>query len=236
MDLFHRLSGSRLLTELVLLLSEEESRHAIARLGELDLLRFVHPKLKRTPPLIAMLKQIEDALDWYRLLYLDRPIEAWLVYFMALMDVLPADAMEETLTRLTVPERHATKIRVARAQARELLRRLERRPAPRPSESYRMLKTLPDEVLLFLLAKSGSEAVKRQLSAFCTTYQHVKPTMAGTDLRALGVKPGPIYTTILSRLLDGRLNGDLTSEADERALVMQMIKKPPSAGRKGSGR
>lgn len=88
-----------------------------------------------------------------------------------------------------------------------------------------MLRKLPDEVVLFLIAKSGSDAVKRQLSAFFTTYQHVKPTMTGTDLRALGVKPGPIYTTIFSRLLDGRLNGELTSEADERALVMKMLKK-----------
>ena len=100
-----------------------------------------------------------------------------------------------------------------------------------------MLRKLPDEVLLFLLAKSGSEAVKRQLSAFFTTYQHVKPTMTGTDLQALGVRPGPIYTTIFSRLLAGRLNGELTSEADERALVMQMIKKHRgAAGRKQSGR
>jgi tRNA nucleotidyltransferase (CCA-adding enzyme) len=156
---------------------------------------------------------------------------------MALMDVLPADAVDETLRRLTVPHRQAKTIRVARAQGRELLHRLERRPSLRPAESYRILKQLPDEVLLFLLAKSGSEVVKRQLSAFFTTYQHVKPTMTGTDLRALGVKPGPIYTTIFSRLLDGRLNGELTSEADERALVMQMIKKPQAmAVRKTSGR
>ena len=237
MDLFHRLSGSRLLTELVLLLSEDEARHAIARLGGLDLLRFVHPKLKLTPQVSTMLKHSEEALDWYRLLYLDRPIDAWLVYLMALMDVLPADAVDETLRRLTVPHRQAKTIRVARAQGRELLHRLERRPSLRPAESYRILKQLPDEVLLFLLAKSGSEVVKRQLSAFFTTYQHVKPTMTGTDLRALGVKPGPIYTTIFSRLLDGRLNGELTSEADERALVMQMIKKPQAmAVRKTSGR
>lgn len=237
MDLFHRLSGSRLQTELLLLLSEEEPRQAIARLGELDLLRFIHPKLKLTPQASAMLKQIEDALDWYRLLYLDRPMEAWLVYWMALMDVVPPDAVEETLTRLTIPRRQATTIRMARAQARELLRRLERRPALKPSEVYRMLRKLPDEVLLFLMAKSKSEAVRRQLSAFFTTYQQIKPTMTGTDLQALGVKPGPIYATIFGRLLDGRLNGDLTSEADERALVMQMIKKPKGAAiRTRSGR
>jgi tRNA nucleotidyltransferase (CCA-adding enzyme) len=230
MDLFHRLSGSRLLTELIWLLSEEEPRQAVARLSQLNLLRFVHPKLKHTTQVGALLKQVEDTLDWYRLLYLDRPIEAWLVYFMALMDVLPADAVEETLTRLTVPLRQATKIRMARTHTKDLLRRLERRPALKPSEYSRMLRKLPDEVLLFSMAKSGSDAVKRQLSAFFTTYQHVKPTMTGADLRALGVEPGPVYTTIFSRLLDGRLNGELTSKADERALVMQIIKNSQRAG------
>jgi len=225
MDLFHRLSGSRLRTELVLLLSEEEPRRAIARLGELDLLRFIHPKLKRTAPLNAMLKQIENALDWYRLLFLDRPLEAWLVYWMALMDILPTDAMEETLARLSVPQRQATKLRVARLQSRDMLRRLERRPLLPPSETYRVLHTLPNEVLLFLMAKSGSDIVKGHISAFVTTYQYIKPITTGADLRELGVKPGPMYSTILNRLLDGRLNGKLTSEADERALMMHIIKK-----------
>ena len=225
MDLFHRLSGSRLRTELVLLLSEEEPRHAIARLGELDLLRFIHPKLKGAAPLNALLTQIEHALDWYRLLFLSRPFDAWLVYWMALMEFLPTDAMEETLARLSVPQRQATTLRVAHLQSRELLRQLERRPLLTPSEAYRVLHTLPDEVLLFLMAKSGSDTVKRHISAFVTTYRHIKPTTTGADLCELGVKPGPMYSTILNRLLDGRLNGELTSEADERALVRRMIKK-----------
>ena len=84
---------------------------------------------------------------------------------------------------------------------------------------------LPDEILLFMMAKSGSDTVKRHVSAFVTSYRRIKPTTTGTDLRALGIKPGPLYTTILNRLLDGRLNGDLTSETDERALVMHIIKK-----------
>jgi tRNA nucleotidyltransferase (CCA-adding enzyme) len=144
---------------------------------------------------------------------------------MALMDLLPASAMEETLARLAIPQRQATKLRAARIRSRELLRKLERHPLLTPSESYRALHTLPDETLLFLMAKSGSDTVKRQISAFLTTYQYIKPTTTGADLRALGVTPGPIYTTILDRLLDGRLNGDLTSEADERALIMHMLKK-----------
>ncbi|WP_447976524.1 CBS domain-containing protein [Candidatus Nitrospira bockiana] len=223
MDLFRRLSGSRLLTELMLLLSEEEPRRAVARLAELDLLRFLHPKLQRQRQLEARLKPVEDALDWYRLLYLDRPIERWLVYFMALMDLLPPDAVRETVKRLHLRQRHAEKLHEARTHATAILRRLGRRPPPKPAEVYRLLEGLSDEVLLFLLAKTSSEAVKRQISAYLTTYRQVRPALTGRDLQAAGVKPGPIYREILDRLLEGRLNGELTSEADERALVTRLI-------------
>ncbi|MBI4401688.1 MAG: CBS domain-containing protein [Nitrospirae bacterium] len=222
MDLFHRLSGHRLLEELMLLFSEEEPRKAVARLGELDLLRFIHPTLKWSPRLEALLKAVEGALDWYRLLYLDRKMDPWVLYFMALMEVLPGKAVGETLKRLTVPERYATKIRIGHVSSNGILRRLMKRPPPCPAETYRVLSGLSDETLLFLMAKTKSDSVKRQISAFLTTYQHVKPMLTGSDLKALGLKPGPLYKTILGRLLDARLNGVVKTESDERKLVKEL--------------
>jgi tRNA nucleotidyltransferase (CCA-adding enzyme) len=175
MDLFHRLSGSRLLDELILLLSDTEPRKAILRLRDLDLLRFIHPGLTRTLKLDPMLKSVEETLGWYRLLYLDRPIKAWVVYFLALMDQLPKQAMNETLTRLRVPERQAKTIRIASVRAADLLRRLARRPAPRPAEITRLLAGVPDETVLFLMAKTKSDSVRRHLSAYVTTYRSVNP-------------------------------------------------------------
>lgn len=222
MDLFHRLSGSRLMEELILLFSEDEPRKAIARLAELDLLRFIHPSLKWSPRLEALLKAVEDALDWYKLLYLERKMDGWVVYFLALMEVAPDKAVRETLKRLPLLERHAEKIRAGRFTSHILLRRLAKRPPPQPAETYHALAGLSDEFLLFLIAKTKSEAVKRQISAHLTTYQHVKPTLTGTDLKALGLKPGPIYRKILDRLLDARLNGEVKTEADERELVKKL--------------
>lgn len=221
MELFHRLSGSRLLEELIHLLSEEEPRKAVARLQELDLLRFIHPGLKRRSGLDRMLKPVEDALDWYKLLYLDRKMDGWLVYFMALMDVISGDAVRETLKRLTVPERNAEKIRIARFRSEDLLRRLGR-PSLRPSEIYRILDGLPDEAVLLLLAKAKSESAKRRLSAYLTTYRQMKPLLTGDDLQAIGIRPGPIYKNILDRLLEARLNGEATTAADERVLAIRM--------------
>ena len=224
MDLFHRLSGSRLMEELILLFSEEEPRKAIARLDELDLLRFIHPSLTWSPRLDTLLKAVEDALDWYKLLYLDRKMDRWTVYFAALMDVVPDRAVKETLTRLPVPERQAEKIRTGRFTCRAILRRLSRRPPLKPAETYRALLGLSDEVLLLLIAKTTSESVKRQISAYLTTYQHVKPALTGHDLKKMGLKPGPLYRKILDRLLDARLNGEVKTEGDERELARKLAK------------
>jgi tRNA nucleotidyltransferase (CCA-adding enzyme) len=73
-----------------------------------------------------------------------------------------------------------------------------------------------------LLAKTSSELVKRQVSAHLTTYQHVKPTLTGDDLKALGLKPGPTYKKVLTQLLDARLNGDVKSTRDEWEFVRKI--------------
>ncbi len=224
MDLFRRLSSSRLCQELVQLLSEEEPRKAVARLGELGLLRFIHPSIVWSPQLGVLLKSVEDALDWYKLLYLDRKTEPWVVYLTALLDAVPGRAVSETLRRLRVPERHAAKIKAGRYESSPVLQKLAKRPAPRPADVYHLLEGLSDETLLFLVAKSKSESVKRQLSAYLTIYQHVKPALTGTDLKGMGLKPGPIYKKILDRLRDARLNGDVKHESEERDLAKRIAK------------
>jgi tRNA nucleotidyltransferase (CCA-adding enzyme) len=224
MDLFHRLSGQRLLTELVLLFSEQESRRAVARLAELDLLRFIHPDLEWSVRLDGLLKAVEDAVRWYRLLYLDRKLDAWLVYFMALMEVLPPRAVGETVKRLGMSARDAERIKAGHAAANVTLRRLARRPPPKPSDVYRLLTGLADETLLLLMAKAKSDAVKRQVSAYLTTYQRTKPVLTGADLKALGLKPGPQFGKILDRLLEARLDGNVKSEAEERELVRKIAR------------
>lgn len=224
MDLFHRLSGQRLLNELILLFSEQEPRRAVARLAELDLLRFIHPDLKWSARLDRLLQATEDAVRWYRLLYLDRKLDAWLVYFMAMMEVLPPRAVGETVKRLGLPARDADRIKDGHAAANAVLRRLARRPTPKPSETFRALNGLADETLLLLMAKAGPESVKRQVSAYLTTYQRVKPSLTGADLKAMGLKPGPQFKRILDRLLDARLDGEVTNEAGERELAKRLAR------------
>ncbi len=219
MNLFHRLSGHRLLEELKLLLDEREPKQALKRLAEFDLLRFIHPKLEWSNRLESLLESVKQVVDWHRLLYLDRKVEVWLVYFMSLLEVLPERAVMEVLKRFPFSEPEATKLKATRVDCHAVIRRLGRRPPPKPAETYRLLSGLSEETLLGLMAKSKGESVKRQVSAFLTTYQHVKPVLTGIDLKAMGLKPGPHFKKILDRVLDARLNGEVKTESEEHELV-----------------
>ncbi len=222
MNLFHRLSGHRLLEELKLLLSEREPRQAIKRLADLDLLQFIHPKVKWSDRLQVLLVATDQAIDWYRLLYLGRKLDAWLVYMMGFLEVLPVRAVTEVVKRFPLSERETRTLMLARSDCQGIIRRLGAKSMLKPSETYRLLSGLSDETLLSLMAKSKGDSVKRQVSAFLTTYQHVKPILTGADLKSMGLKPGPKFKQILDRLLDARLNGEVKTETEERELVHQL--------------
>jgi tRNA nucleotidyltransferase (CCA-adding enzyme) len=74
------------------------------------------------------------------------------------------------------------------------------------------------------MAKAKPDSVKRQVSAYLTTYQRTKPSLTGADLKALGLKPGPQFKRILDRLLDARLDGEVKTEADERVLMKKLVR------------
>lgn len=223
MNLFHRLSGHRLLEELKLLLGERGPKQAIKRLAELQLLKFIHPKLSWSDRLDKLLAALEEAVDWYRLLYLDRKMDVWLVYMMGLLELLPERAVKDVLKRFPLSEQESTKLKMTRVGCHNMIRRLASKRPLKPAEVYHLLSELSDETLLILMAKSKGETVKRQVSAFLTTYQHVKPILTGADLKAMGLKPGPQFKQILDQLLDARLNGAVKTEAEERQLVERTI-------------
>jgi len=223
-DLIHQLSGPRLRNEVMRLLSEKDPHCTIQRIAAVDLLRLLHPRLTFTPQLSALLTNLRKALAWWTKQFPNRPFDRALVFFMSLVDGLSASAVDAVLKRLALPNRQADKVRRVKKRLASTLRVLAKRRSLKPSQAYRLFAGLPDEGLILLAAKHGSKEVRPLLSAYLTTYQHVKPSLTGTDLKKMGLKPGPLYRKILDRLLDARLNGEGKSEADERELAKKIAK------------
>ena len=220
LDLVQRLSHARRSREMILLLSERQPRTLLTRLADFDLLRCIHPELKWSPGLAGLMKDVEETLTWHNRLAMDRPIRQWIVYTLALMDSLPTPAAREALSRFTLPRRQTERTLWATHESPRLLRALNQRT--RPSEVFRLLSGLPDETLIFLMAKIPSQSGKRKIANLLTTAGRPTPTLRGKDLKAMGLKPGPVYQKVLDRLLDARLDGEVTTEADERQFVARL--------------
>ncbi|MBI5199451.1 MAG: CBS domain-containing protein [Nitrospirae bacterium] len=221
MDLFHKLSGPRLYGELVLIFSEAEPLKALKRMAEFDLLRFIHPRLVFTKGLGAIFEGIQETLSWFKLLFLEGKIEKWLIFFVCMMDELKNDEVTETCERLSIPERLREKILKGREDTRVILYEFFKEKRMKPSKIYRLLKPVPLEILLFMMAKAKDETSKRYISLYLTELQKVKVSLSGSDLKEMGIEPGPLYKKILDRLLEGRLNGEIRSKAEEKRFIRE---------------
>ena len=118
-----------------------------------------------------------DAVAWYRLLYLDRSMDPWVVSLLALLEVLPEKGATALLGRLELSERLKRVVRAARFSGHRVVRALTGKPEPSPAAVWRLLSGLDDEAMVFLMAASRSEAVKRHISAYLTTYRATRPML-----------------------------------------------------------
>ncbi len=82
-----------------------------------------------------------------------------------------------------------------------------------------------DEATRHALWVVGSEALRRQLTRYEDDWRQRRPALTGRDLRRLGLPPGPRYRELLDRLQIARWNGEVTSAAEEHALLERLVEE-----------
>ena len=225
MRLFDRLTGERFYTELVLMFAEAEPIKGLKRMKELDLLKFIHPSLTVTPNTEKLFDGLSETLTWFRLLYLDIPLQKGFVYFLGLLDRLKGPEEEEALERLAVPVRVRERARQARSHCHEVLPILLSEPQLAPSRLYALLHPLDIESILLMMAKARQDRARKYISLYLTRLRGVTVTFTGEDLKKMGIPPGPRYRQILAELLDAKLDEQVRTPEDEREFVKGKAKE-----------
>ncbi len=227
MHLLDKLGGERLLSELVQIMREKEPTAAIGRMSALGLLPFIHPSLKLVPATDRVLQETRQVMAWFRLLYLEDRFEPWQVYFMALCDGLKPEEFRDACGRLAIPGRLASRLCDQRhlvfTTLNAIKRRLKLAAEVRNSQLYAWFRGLTLEMLLYLSARAKSEQVRRFVSLYLTRLRTVSPLLDGDDLHGFGLEPGPLFRHIKERLLQARLDGEVTDRDEEEALARSMI-------------
>ncbi|MEM7802183.1 MAG: hypothetical protein AAF633_23525, partial [Chloroflexota bacterium] len=72
-------------------------------------------------------------------------------------------------------------------------------------------------------ADSASRYKNEILDRYLNEWRYVSPISDGNTLKELGLKPGPIFKSILTQLLEEKLNGSLVTQEDEIAYIKGLI-------------
>lgn len=225
LKLLDKLSPSRLFNEFEHICAEETAILCIRRLHELGILQAIHPQLSINPDRKERLIRTAKVMAWYRLLYIDEEMRPWLVYFLVLCSSLTYAVTLEVFRRLGIPPALKNEVLGCREKARSLrssLKRLTATPGFRVSALCAMLRPLPVEFVLYLMADMEVPETRRALSRYITVWRTEKPGVDGSDLKKLGLAPGPAYGVILQRLLEAKLDGTAASPEEQLALAREL--------------
>jgi len=224
MNFFKRLSGRRVFAELRQILEEKNPIDAIKRLDEYDLLSVVHPSIEFNNQMISMFNSVKKVLSWHDLLFLEEPYMRWAVYFLALTRHCDKETADEICMRIELAPRYKTILCKERFEADRSMLWMEKSLPTKNSTIYKHLAVFRIELILYMMAATKHETVKRSISNYVTRLRYINTSVTGKDLKKMGLEPGPIYREILQAVLDAKLNGQLKTPNDELDFVKSYVR------------
>ncbi|MEW5718012.1 MAG: CBS domain-containing protein [Chloroflexota bacterium] len=212
LDMFTRVSGERIRHEFNLIFREHAPEKALARAHELGALKAIFAPLDFTGWHTAKFQQAREVEE--------RPSVA--TYLGLLVYHLTPAVAADFCQRLRLPNADIETIMQVLALRAEVEPRL-RVDALAPSALYRLLVDYGDDALALFALATDAERARERLALFRTRLRGLAPELTGNDLKRMGIRPGPQYRAILDRLREARLDGEISTRAEEEMLVNQAI-------------
>jgi len=222
LTLLDRISGDRIRHELNNILAEQNTPQILARLGELRLLNAIHPNLIWDEWLgssfIAIPSNPPDANWGVPPNATGVVLKRSLAYTIWLMRLTPQEA-NAVNKRLKLPAELGKIIR----EACELWHDLPNLATASASTAVARLEPVHPLARYAVYLATSDNRLRTVIETYITRWQKITSTTSGHDLRRRGLPPGPIYRRILDDLRNAWLDGKITTEAEEIALLEKLI-------------
>jgi tRNA nucleotidyltransferase (CCA-adding enzyme) len=186
----------------------------LKRLADLDVLRAVHPALDFTRSARLRFKRALANMGNIKNL----PSRLTLYWSLWLMDV-PPSGLRSIDRRLHFEAR----LREDLLAASRLFAEGDSLPGKKTSECVARLDNFPDRAVQAVAMGLPAGKPRQVLIDYLATWRNVRPKTSGHDLKKRGLAPGPVYKSILGRLRDARLDGEIRTNEDEMRLLEKLI-------------
>lgn len=226
LGLIHKLSGARLFNELRQIMEENNPPACLRRMERFHIPQTIHPVLEISPAKEHLLQEAERVLNWYRLLYLEPAPTAWQVYLLVLCNDCTHEEAEAVARRLGFSKRVEREFLAVNSQVKIVAEQLMpwgRKKAGPVSGAHAVLRTLPVEGVLYLMARTRRESIRKLISLHLTSVRNIRIEITGTDLvKTLHIPPGPRIGEILRAVLDARIDDLAPDRKSQLALARRL--------------
>lgn len=223
--LLSRLRKKRVAEELMLILKEENPTKALKRMEELGALKYVLPGVELNADTIKKLNRARGNYNFWKRNISEEKIELWLIYFFCIVGQLEKNKIQRMCKKLMFKQKTMDKINYIHLNLDSIIKFISQKNKLLPSSIYTKLKDLPNEILFLVMMESGSDTAKERINSFLKNYKKESLYISGKDLKKLDIKPGPIYSYILNRLLHAQLDGEVNSKEDEIKIVKNLLEE-----------
>jgi len=221
-DLLENIVGPRLLSELLQIMAEKNPLPSLARMEELDVLKYIHPKIKVTRTVLRVFRSLKRRFDELE----EEGGGRSLTYLAALAEGLGKREREDLMDRLALSTRLRERLTAMVEGGREAGRAVEKAGALPPGQVYQLLSPYPREVVVYAWARTVRRAAAAAIGRYLKESVHVATSLRGRDLRELGYPPGPAYRSMLSALLRKRIDGGLSTRDEEMQWILKTFPLP----------
>lgn len=227
LNLIEQLSNKRLAHELDIIFQEQTAVDCIKRMEEMTILHRIHPELSLTPTKTQLLESIEQVLVWYHLLYLPSEVRRSWLFLLGLCTNSKYQEASDVVLRLdfspSARQRFLSLREKIRKQAPKIESWLHKKQAT--SVLCALLDTLELEGILYIMARARNEELRKHVSLYLTTLQHIRLDISGNDILALGLPAGPEYAQILQHIRNERLDGNAPDRPTQLALAQKLVQE-----------
>ena len=223
LPLLERTTGARLQNEIRLILYEPRPEDIILELQTLGILKNTDKAWRVSPQLPIWFERCrEQTIPWQNATR-DLPH----LYWHVMMTGINPYYVRVICKDLELPSSLAQSIAAGAsliADAAEL-----QDPSLRPSEITQFLENKPSAALQAAWLVMDAPTARQRIADFMNLWRKQRPTINGNDLTKMGLRPGPHYRMILEWLRFAWIDGKIQSEAEERALLNQLLEQAKSA-------
>lgn len=213
-DMLNQVKPGRMADEIKLMLGEKNCIVSMKRCLELGIFENIFGPVEEKNLLVKSMEEVKT----YEKMLMGKKIETgdrFLTSFRIILSFCSPEIRQRFLDGMNLDKNSYESMVYFLEHFKETLEKLKCPLSYTATEVVRILEKYSIESLIALVGLSLDNLTKKRITIFIEQLAQVQVETKGEDLMKIGLKPGPLFTEIINKLKQERLEGNINSKEEE---------------------